>query len=69
MVKTVPDGVPVTPVGKLPLLRAMLVALEAVYVIVVMAVPWYTDWLAAPPERAMVGRAFITPLVLLEYAL
>jgi hypothetical protein len=54
MVNTVPEMLPVTLVGKSPL-RAMLVALFPVYVIVVIALPWVTVWLALPPVWVIVG--------------
>jgi hypothetical protein len=52
-----PEAVPVTPVGKLPLVQEIVAALDAVYTIVVIAVFWFGFWKAAPLvlTRVMVG--------------
>jgi hypothetical protein len=59
MVWTSPAVVPLRPDGKVLPLREIPVALEAVYLIVVISVFWFTVWLALPPERVIVGAVFI----------
>jgi hypothetical protein len=59
MIYTVPFGVPETPVGKLPSVKAILVASFPVYVIVVIAVFTVTVWLAAPPVWVIVGTGLM----------
>jgi hypothetical protein len=56
-----PEGVLVTPVGKLPPLREIVAPSDAIYIIAVIddvPVFWVTVWLAVPLYSIMVGLEF-----------
>jgi hypothetical protein len=50
-------ALPLTPVGRLPLWE-MLVALDAVKILVKIAVLWVTVWLAVPLASVIFGMGF-----------